>query len=606
MHKKRFYLYLLFCVLSEKGVVSQEPKDTKNSIPPKIMESGFESAKNQLKTQPLDQAQAPQNLKALKTYKKYSEKEIDSLIDQMTDKEKVAQLFTMSVTNRLTHKHIQDILNIFKNPGGFLFYEKVSWNNDNTSRRNQDIRSFIKKINKIQKVSKQKIKLPSFIMIDLEGGTATRFSKKRHKVFQNTMFYDIASPYMIAQTGRPSLAFEMGQSVGKILHSIGFNLNMAPVVDLIQAPHKKSYMGMRSFGQNPSLVKKMARAYTQGLWQEGVVGVFKHFPGYPDTLVNSHNKLPISHADADTLLQADWVPYQFTGDSLDPKAVMMNIGLYPKLDPLFIAPLSKKIVTGWLKEKLNFKGLILPDALEMKGYTEPNLGTRAIKVLQAGNDMILINASTEELFKLYYDILKALKNGQLSRQRVHESLKKILLLKSEIPYNDTLSESDRLQAADQSMIQLYQTNTKILSYNLDSFFQKNPHLKNRLPQNQKLIVFGNKMFHQNLTLWGGLKNTHFFSHQIFKKTSIAGKNKKDKSRAMNLLKQKDVVSLCYGLAVSQVCRFFSPTAKSKTILIITKPYEIFDSKEYLAVIPVYGLALESGPLVLERMLQPPQ
>lgn len=524
---------------------------------------------------------------------------IEQTIQKMTDREKIAQLFVVGVYPK---NHVKSFFNIFL-PGGFTFQARVG--DDKTYKLNKKVKTVIQKLNQIQRRSVNKYGFVSFIMVDQEGGTVSRLSRKRHAAFQGSWFFDAANPYMLLQTGQESFARELGFAVGEVLHSLGFNINMAPVVDVTQVSKKLSFMKHRSFGPDPQLVKKFSKAYIEGLHKSGVIGVFKHFPGYADSTADSHSKLPVIQKTKEELLKKDLIPYERTGNLGDPKAVMTNIALYPQMDSKNTAPLSFNIITKFLKEELKFPGLIISDSLSMKGFIEKNFNQKAVKALKAGNDLILAGDDHKDIIPAYHAAVKALKQRQLSSKRINESVKKILQLKSSLSalYDQPIEE--RIEKFNKSMNHLYKINNKIIAYNLESFFKKNKNLRKSIPKGRHLIVLSQKMFYQNLEpflkKWMFFKEHSFFSRRMLKK-NLSKRLKKSRKNILQKLRQPDAVSLCYGDTV-QVCRSLPADLKKKMIVISTKPYEfgVLNASQFLAVVPVHGPALESGSMVLERM-----
>ena len=528
---------------------------------------------------------------------------IDNIIQKMTDEEKIAQLFAVGIYPK---NAVKNFFNIFL-PGGFTFQARVG--NDKTYKLNKKVKTVIQKLNHIQKLSLKKYGFMSFIMVDQEGGTVSRLSRKRHKAFQGSWFFDVATPYMLIQTGQESFARQLGFAVGKVLHSLGFNINMAPVVDVTQVTRKLSFMKYRSFGSDPHLVKKFSKAYIQGLHQAGVIGVFKHFPGYSNSEADTHSKRSVIQTTKDGLLKKDLIPYERAGGLKDPKAVMINIALYPKLDPKNTAPLSSKIITKFLKEELKFPGLVISDSLSMDGFIETDFSQKAIKALQAGNDLILAGENHKDIIPAYRAVVKALKKDHLFSERVNESVKKILTLKSSLSALHDQPMKERLKQFDESMGRLYKINNKIISYNLSTFFKDNKNLKKSIPKDKHLIILSHQLFYHNLepflNQWNFFKGYSFFSNRKLKKNlkHLKKTARKNKNHVLKKLQQPDAVFLCYGDAV-QTCNAMPADLKEKMIVISTKPHEslVLEASQFLAVVPVYGPALESGSLVLEKMI----
>jgi len=226
---------------------------------------------------------------------------------------------------------------------------------------------------------------PLLCALDQEGGRVSRLERW-------------VGPTPTAQTlsgkGEETI-LRFGRATARGLHSLGFNLDFAPVVDLCK-PDTTNGIGNRSFGTDPARASVLAGAFLTGLQGEGVAGCLKHFPGLGPTSVDSHEQLPTAERDADDLRRLDLLPYRRLG----PRAasVMVGHGHYPGLDasPGLPATLSSSIVNGLLREEIGFRGLVVSDDLEM-GAVAPldEDGAGAVRAIRAGCDLLLYCASLD-------------------------------------------------------------------------------------------------------------------------------------------------------------------------------------------------------------------
>jgi beta-N-acetylhexosaminidase len=184
-----------------------------------------------------------------------------------------------------------------------------------------------------------------------------------------------------------SLRFARATALG--LRTLGFNLDFAPVVDLCDATADNG-IGNRSFGNDPVVVGRIAGSFLDGLQQAGVAGCLKHFPGLGETDVDSHDQLPTVLRTRDRLESEDLLPYRSLGGRA--VAVMVGHGHYPALDPRpgLPATLSSTIVTGWLRDRIGFRGMVVSDDLEMGAVASLDTGgAAAVAAVAAGCDLIL-------------------------------------------------------------------------------------------------------------------------------------------------------------------------------------------------------------------------
>ncbi|MCF6172006.1 MAG: serine hydrolase [Bacteroidales bacterium] len=262
-----------------------------------------------------------------------------------------------------------------------------------------------------------KAKTPLFISIDAEWGLGMRL--------KNTQKYPLQMTLGALQND--SILYTMGREVGRQCKRMGIQMNFAPVVDVNSNP-LNPVIGMRSFGEVPATVARKGYFYMQGMQDEGVIATAKHFPGHGDTYQDSHKTLPQVKRSKKGLRKTELLPFQFLIDK-GVAAIMVAHLSVPALDKRKNHPstLSKKIVTKLLKDKMGFGGLIITDALDMKGVTKYyNKGDVALEAFKAGNDVLLI---PDDIPASIASIKSALLNGKIEMSRLEESCKKILRYK---------------------------------------------------------------------------------------------------------------------------------------------------------------------------------
>jgi beta-glucosidase-like glycosyl hydrolase len=263
----------------------------------------------------------------------------------------------------------------------------------------------------------QKSKVPLMIGMDAEWGLFQRIAAAHKFPWAMTL----------GAIQDKSLIYQMSAKIAEDCKRMGINWDFAPVVDVNTNPNNP-IIGNRSFGSEVDNVINSALAYSNGLQDNNILAAIKHFPGHGDTSTDSHLDLPVVSHQLDRLNNVELAPFK----ALMNKGIggVMVAHLYvPKLEPEkgIPASISKNIITGLLKEKLGFKGLIITDALNMGAvankYKPGELDALAFK---AGNDIMLFSQGVSEGKKL---IQKAIDNGEISQSRVDESVKKILLTK---------------------------------------------------------------------------------------------------------------------------------------------------------------------------------
>jgi beta-N-acetylhexosaminidase len=262
--------------------------------------------------------------------------------------------------------------------------------------------------------------VPLIVAIDQEGGLVDRLAK---------LDGPRPSETAIGATNDPNRAREEGAQDAQDLASYGFNLNLAPVVDVNSVYNPQLYM--RTYGDNPALVTRMASAYLQGLQQSGkVLGALKHFPGLGDVSTDPHLGLPRLTRPLNQLDAIDWAPYRTLIAQGNVHAVLVTHEIVQAVDPTTISSLSYKVVTGILRDRLGFQGVIITDSLTMEGisayYTEAQA---AVMAIQAGDDLLMGAATPSDVAAMVEGIKQAVNDGQISQQRIDDSVRRILMLK---------------------------------------------------------------------------------------------------------------------------------------------------------------------------------
>ncbi|MCA1057199.1 glycoside hydrolase family 3 C-terminal domain-containing protein [Rossellomorea aquimaris] len=266
-----------------------------------------------------------------------------------------------------------------------------------------------------------------FMTIDQEGGIVTRLQSGT----------DFPGNMALGATRSPEIAFNVGKSIGEELHSLGLNVNFAPVMDVNINPDNP-VIGVRSFGEDPELVAEMGVAYTKGLQSAGVAATAKHFPGHGDTAVDSHIGLPEVPHDKERLKEVELYPFQQAMDEgID--AIMTAHVTFPKIDDSVAiskktgeeiavpATLSHKVLTELMREEMGYEGLITTDAMNMNAIAD-HFGAveAAVRAVKAGTDIVLMPVGLSEVRQ---GLLDAVESGELTVDRIEASVERILSLK---------------------------------------------------------------------------------------------------------------------------------------------------------------------------------
>lgn len=260
------------------------------------------------------------------------------------------------------------------------------------------------------------------IALDEEGGDVTRLDYRRGSVYPGS--------HALGAVDDTGLTREVGAAIARDLRAEGVNLCLAPCADVNSRPDNP-IIGVRSFGDRPDLVARHTAAYVRGVQELGVAATVKHFPGHGDTRTDSHSALPDIGRDAASLDAVDLPPFR-AGIAAGAKAVMTGHIRLSRLDGL-PATLSRRVVTGLLREGLGYRGVVVTDALEMAPVVRRwGYGGAAVAALAAGADLVVLGATDGEklLPEIHDAVQEALDRGTLTLERVAEAACRVASLRA--------------------------------------------------------------------------------------------------------------------------------------------------------------------------------
>ena len=270
--------------------------------------------------------------------------------------------------------------------------------------------------------------------IDQEGGLVDRLRK---------IFTPMPSARTIREHGDLAAARALGRITGDALRILGFNMTFAPVMSIMTDERDLLSNGLysRSFGRSPGEVLGYTTVYLRGLQETGIVGCLKHFPGIGAGEVDSHEQMPLVSLSHDDLVAQDLAPYIELFQRKDDRVrcVMVSHGGFPNIDItkgvtgglLEPASLSRNIVTNLLRHELGYQHLVVTDDLEMGAIAKYcEIEAAVVRAFLAGEDMMLICAHPEIIRRGYQSMLSAARAGELPKELVRASLKRIAATKS--------------------------------------------------------------------------------------------------------------------------------------------------------------------------------
>jgi beta-N-acetylhexosaminidase len=262
--------------------------------------------------------------------------------------------------------------------------------------------------------------IPLFISTDFEGGSVNEL---------RLITGERASESSIGATGDPQVAYNAGLKAADDLKALGLNVNYMPIVDVLTNPNNPGLID-RTFGNNPTLVTNMGRAYLKGLTAGGVIGSLKHFPGLGSASVDPHYSLPYMNRSQAQMNAVDLVPYRtLISEGVVPMVMVTHI-LNPQLDAKLPTSLSPKVVTNLLRNQLKFQGVIISDTLWMGGISNSySLSQAAVLAVNAGINLILGPRGLSDTVSMLAGLKKAVNNGSVSLDKINTSAQLILEMK---------------------------------------------------------------------------------------------------------------------------------------------------------------------------------
>ncbi len=332
---------------------------------------------------------------------------IDTLVQHMTLDQKLGQMMLVQFMGPDYSLDLSTMISQY-NVGAVLIFAT-----------NQNIKSKTQLHGVIQQMQHNS-QIPLAISIDQEGGVVDRLA---------SLDGSRPSATTIGATNNPNVAKQEGIQDAQDLASYGINLNLAPVVDVTNVYNPQ--MVDRTFGNNATLVTHMAGAYLQGLQQSGkVLGTLKHFPGLGDVGVDPHSGVPYLYRSKDQLEQIDWSPYRTLIAQGNVHTVMVTHEIVQAVDSTKPSSLSYNLVTGVLRHEFGFNGVIITDSLTMEGILAYyNEGQAAALAVEAGDDLLMGASTPSDVATMIQGIKQAMDSGQISQQRIDDSVRRILMLK---------------------------------------------------------------------------------------------------------------------------------------------------------------------------------
>ncbi len=333
----------------------------------------------------------------------------------MTLDQKIGQLLFIEYRHKAMDEKLDSLLTTIQ-PGGFILF------GENFSDYERTL--------KLVRAIKERVEIPLFIGCDEEGGKVQRIHNLKDSKYPT---YEIPSMLTVGNKGDVEYARQIGEKIGAMCRVFGINMDFAPVADInIRSGNK--IVSTRSFGADAKLVSEMANAVAEGLQSQGVMAVYKHFPGHGSSVEDSHKALAINFRKMAEIEQFELVPFA-RAIATGGRAIMVGHialhDLHQQTDKHYLLPatLDKDVITGILRQKMGFEGLVITDSLQMNGLSNSIYKTDADiaqAALEAGCDLLLC---PKDALKLFNELKQRVENGQLDIAVVDAAVTRILKYK---------------------------------------------------------------------------------------------------------------------------------------------------------------------------------
>jgi beta-N-acetylhexosaminidase len=338
-------------------------------------------------------------------------------LTSLSTDQKIGQLFFIGITDPEIDGATKDLIERIK-PGGVCLFAR----NIKELTQTRDLLDGLA----------GSIEVPPLLSLDQEGGRVDRLRR-------------VLTPMPAAsQLRNADDARELGDIIGEAISLLGFNIDFAPVVDVIDKGRKDLMNGLqtRGLGRSKEDVVAMASAFLQGLENHGVLGCLKHFPGLAAAQVDSHEELPVVPISDDEMNEVDLYPYRELLANYPNVSVMVAHAAYPntrlqEIDDngkLLPSSLSRRVVTALLRDELNFKGVAITDDMEMGAIVRNyGMGEACKMAINAGQDMLAICASADAINEGHGAVRSSIETGELNEEWLNHSVERILNLKASLP-----------------------------------------------------------------------------------------------------------------------------------------------------------------------------
>lgn len=455
-------------------------------------------------------------------------------------------------------------------------------------------------------------KIPLLLAIDQEGGIVYRLGTGTA----------LPGNMAIGATNDPKLAKEAGQIIGRELSALGLNVDFAPVLDTNNNP-QNPVIGLRSFSSDPNRVAYLGIPMMKGIQDYNVAVAAKHFPGHGDTAVDSHTGLPLVDKSLAELEKLELLPFKKAMDEGVDLLMTAHIQ-YPQIEKdqvvsketgekIYVpATLSDDILTGLVRKKYGYKGVIVSDAMGMDAIAKNFGEVEAVKMaIKAGVDLVLMpttlrsKADLSKIDTIVDAVVDAVKTGDISEERLNESVRRILTLKEKrgvLNFDPSARTAEKAEEAVGSSLNR-DLERKIAAAAVTVVKNEDNTLPFKVQTGDHVLLLGafeNEVPGLNLGMRrliadGVLPKDTSFVAKNFTKESTLDSLKEDLEKATHIVVISEIgyegqldKDFWRTKIPTEIVNYANTNHKKAAVLSISKPYDVANYPTAKAILAVYG------------------
>lgn len=507
---------------------------------------------------------------------------VEQILSRMSIDDKIGQLLLVGFPQeKLDSKLSQHISQ--NRVGSFLIFKRNIISIDQLRALNSSLVDY----------STEKFKIPPLMAIDQEGGNVNRITTNPKLPFL-FHFGDLTDS---------KFSYHYGYYTGQMLSSLGFNLNLAPVLDIADF-NSNSFIALRSFGSDPGRVAQNGVAYSRGLVSQKVIPTAKHFPGLGSTTSDPHNAVVSNSSSWIEMEKNDFLPFKDFAKIGPNSAVMMSHMIYKGIDSSGLqASFSKYLMADVLRKKLGFQGVIVTDDLHMKASSSTVTPSEAaLKSLKAGSDLVMLSWSFTEQAKTFNRIKDAILKKELSIEDVNDKVRRILTLKKFV-YAKPVAETRSLASVQPpTLLKVSTNNTTVESIPVSQLLRsvldakmRSVFFKPQLEEKKQLCLVSDQKKLFDLI---GKKDATVFRGYFYPKTSPA-KSLSQFFKTSNC--DLFIITVENNQQAAVLNQITDLNNKKLVIINHAIPMMVRNRARYFSVLDLYGISIKTDELLADKI-----